>query len=169
MAKKRKKPVAIVPAEKGTYESPRRETHGMDPYVRAGYGQKTDLGMSRFHEALRGRPQDLETYRRFIILLEDDPSLNMSLLEMEIAARMLMENDKFDSWILEEENVERMKGLETIFRMLRSNRDHLLKLFEKARSRHTIDTSVSEAASFIADLKKKGALEGDYEVVENES
>lgn len=167
MPKKRRKPVAIVPREPGTYEVPRRQKHGLDPYLRAGYGKKDDLGMSRFHEALRERPQDLETYRRFIVLLENDPSLNMSILEMEIAARMMMENDKFDTWLLQEENIDRTKGLEPIFRMLRSNRDHLLKLFEKARTRSTVDTSVSQAAEFIAELKKKGVMEGEYEVVED--
>ena len=103
-------------------------------------------------EKIREVPEDYERYRFFLCELDQDPSLNLSLLEMSRISAMLMQLEKYDGWSYDM-SVEELAMLESTNERARKMNEYVLNYLLRAKAKDTLTDSVGAAKEILMELK----------------
>ena len=97
-------------------------------------------------------PEDYERYRFFLCELDQDPSLNLSLLEMSRVSAMLMQLEKYDGWSYDM-SVEELAMFESTNERARKMNEYVLNYLLRAKAKDTLTDSVGAAKEILMELK----------------
>ena len=103
-------------------------------------------------EKIREVPEDYERYRFFLCELDQDPSLNLSLLEMSRISAMLMQLEKYDGWSYDM-SVEELAMFESTNERARKMNEYVLNYLLRAKAKDTLTDSVGAAKEILMELK----------------
>ena len=103
-------------------------------------------------EKIREVPEDYERYRFFLCELDQDPSLNLSLLEMSRVSAMLMQLEKYDGWSYDM-SVEELAMFESTNERARKMNEYVLNYLLRAKAKDTLTDSVGAAKEILMELK----------------
>ena len=103
-------------------------------------------------EKIREVPEDYERYRFFLCELDQDPSLNLSLLEMSRISAMLMLLEKYDGWSYDM-SVEELAMFESTNERARKMNEYVLNYLLRAKAKDTLTDSVGAAKEILMELK----------------
>jgi len=103
-------------------------------------------------EKIREVPEDYERYRFFLCELDQDPSLNLSLLEMSRISAMLMQLEKYDGWSYDM-SVEELAMFESTNERARKMNEYILNYLLRAKAKDTLTDSVGAAKEILMELK----------------
>lgn len=147
------------------------ETHGLTKYNEQSSGGTTDLrptpGTDRFAKNALSKmiktPEDLESFREILGLLNDDKALKLNMLEMRDYAMMEMVQNKYLRYIanIPESELSKLEDNPNIQKMVQ-------KIWDVKRQ---IRSDCAKRESSGADRASLGKLlddvEGEYEVLED--
>ena len=103
-------------------------------------------------EKIREVPEDYERYRFFLCELDQDPSLNLSLLEMSRISAMLMQLEKYDGWSYDM-SVEELAMFESTNERARKMNEYVLNYLLRVKAKDTLSDSVGAAKEILMELK----------------
>ena len=103
-------------------------------------------------EKIREVPEDYERYRFFLCELDQDPSLNLSVLEMSRISAMLMQLEKYDGWSYEM-SVEELAMFESTNERARKMNEYVLNYLLRVKAKDTLSDSVGAAKEILMELK----------------
>ena len=103
-------------------------------------------------EKIKQVPEDYERYRFFLCELDQDPSLNLSLLEMSRISAMLMQLEKYDGWSYDM-SVEELAMFESTNERARKMNEYVLNYLLRAKAKDTLTDSVGAAKEILMELK----------------
>ena len=103
-------------------------------------------------EKIREVPEDYERYRFFLCELDEDPSLNLSVLEMSRISAMLMQLEKYDGWSYDM-SVEELAMFESTNERARKMNEYILNYLLRAKAKDTLSDSVGAAKEILMELK----------------
>ena len=103
-------------------------------------------------EKIREVPEDYERYRFFLCELDEDPSLNLSVLEMSRVSAMFMQLEKYDGWSYEM-SVEELAMFESTNERARKKNEYVLNYLLRVKAKDTLSDSVGAAKEILMELK----------------
>ena len=103
-------------------------------------------------EKIREVPEDYERYRFFLCEIDQDPALNLSVIEMSRVASMLMQLEKYDGWSYDK-SVEELAMFESTNERTRKMNEYILNYLMRAKAKDTIGDSVGAAKQILMELK----------------
>ena len=103
-------------------------------------------------EKIREVPEDYERYRFFLCELDQDPSLNLSVLEMSRISAMLMQLEKYDGWSYDM-SVEELAMFESTNERARKMNEYVLNYLLRVKAKDTLSDSVGAAKEILMELK----------------
>ena len=103
-------------------------------------------------EKIREVPEDYERYRFFLCEIDQDPALNLSIIEMSRVASMLMQLEKYDGWSYDK-TVEELAMFESTNERTRKMNEYVLNYLMRAKAKDTIGDSVGAAKEILMELK----------------
>ena len=103
-------------------------------------------------EKIREVPEDYERYRFFLCEIDQDPALNLSVIEMSRVASMLMQLEKYDGWSYDK-TVEELAMFESTNERTRKMNEYILNYLMRAKAKDTIGDSVGAAKQILMELK----------------
>ena len=103
-------------------------------------------------EKIREVPEDYERYRFFLCELDQDPSLNLSVLEMSRVSAMLMQLEKYDGWSYDM-SVEELAMFESTNERARKMNEYVLNYLLRVKAKDTLSDSVGAAKEILMELK----------------
>ena len=103
-------------------------------------------------EKIREVPEDYERYRFFLCEIDQDPALNLSVIEMSRVASMLMQLEKYDGWSYDM-TVEELAMFESTNERTRKMNEYVLNYLMRAKAKDTIGDSVGAAKQILMELK----------------
>ena len=103
-------------------------------------------------EKIREVPEDYERYRFFLCELDEDPSLNLSVLEMSRVSAMLMQLEKYDGWSYDM-SVEELAMFESTNERARKMNEYVLNYLLRVKAKDTLSDSVGAAKEILMELK----------------
>ena len=103
-------------------------------------------------EKIREVPEDYERYRFFLCELDQDPSLNLSLLEMSRISAMLMQLEKYDGWSYDM-SVEELAMFESTNERARKMNEYVINYLLRVKAKDTLSDSVGAAKEILMELK----------------
>ena len=103
-------------------------------------------------EKIREVPEDYERYRFFLCEIDQDPALNLSIIEMSRVASMLMQLEKYDGWSYDK-SVEELSMFESTNERTRKMNEYVLNYLMRAKAKDTIGDSVGAAKEILMELK----------------
>ena len=103
-------------------------------------------------EKIREVPEDYERYRFFLCEIDQDPGLNLSVIELSRVAAMLMQLEKYDGWSYDK-SVEELSMFETTNERARKMNEYVLNYLMRAKAKDTLGDSVGAAKEILMELK----------------
>ena len=103
-------------------------------------------------EKIREVPEDYERYRFFLCEIDQDPALNLSVIEMSRVASMLMQLEKYDGWSYDK-TVEELAMFESTNERTRKMNEYILNYLMRAKAKDTIGDSVGAAKEILMELR----------------
>ena len=129
---------------------PAKKEHDLNRYNKIN-ALTTDNPMALV-EKIREVPEDYERYRFFLCEIDQDPALNLSVIEMSRVASMLMQLEKYDGWSYDK-TVEELAMFESTNERTRKMNEYILNYLMRAKSRDTIGDSVGAAKQILMELR----------------
>ncbi len=138
----------------------------------------TTKSPSSLVDKIRENPVDFERYEFYLKELSEDPSLNLSIIELSRVSAMLMQLEKYDEWSYEK-SVEELAQFETTNERVRKMNEYVLNWLIRSRNKDIITDSVNQAKEILLEMKGEGGdiklewkkgkevVDIDYEEVEN--
>jgi|TARA_Y100000310_G_scaffold239428_1_gene243030 hypothetical protein len=129
---------------------PAKKEHDLNRYNKIN-ALTTDNPMALV-EKIREVPEDYERYRFFLCEIDQDPALNLSVIEMSRVASMLMQLEKYDGWSYDK-SVEELAMFESTNERTRKMNEYILNYLMRAKAKDTIGDSVGAAKQILMELK----------------
>ena len=129
---------------------PAKKEHDLNRYKKTN-ALTTDNPMALV-EKIREVPEDYERYRFFLCEIDQDPALNLSVIEMSRVASMLMQLEKYDGWSYDM-TVEELAMFESTNERTRKMNEYVLNYLMRAKAKDTIGDSVGAAKQILMELK----------------
>tara|TARA_R100001530_G_scaffold32661_1_gene25655 strand:- start:71 stop:571 length:501 start_codon:yes stop_codon:yes gene_type:complete len=129
---------------------PAKKEHDLNRYNKIN-ALTTDNPMALV-EKIREVPEDYERYRFFLCEIDQDPALNLSVIEMSRVASMLMQLEKYDGWSYDM-TVEELAMFESTNERTRKMNEYVLNYLMRAKAKDTIGDSVGAAKQILMELK----------------
>ena len=129
---------------------PAKKEHDLNRYKKMN-ALTTDNPMALV-EKIREVPEDYERYRFFLCEIDQDPALNLSIIEMSRVASMLMQLEKYDGWSYDK-SVEELSMFESTNERTRKMNEYVLNYLMRAKAKDTIGDSVGAAKEILMELK----------------
>jgi len=129
---------------------PAKKEHDLNRYNKIN-ALTTDNPMALV-EKIREVPEDYERYRFFLCEIDQDPALNLSVIEMSRVASMLMQLEKYDGWSYDM-TVEELAMFESTNERTRKMNEYILNYLMRAKAKDTIGDSVGAAKQILMELK----------------
>ena len=129
---------------------PAKKEHDLNRYKKT-HALTTDNPLALV-EKIREVPEDYERYRFFLCEIDQDPALNLSVIEMSRVASMLMQLEKYDGWSYDM-TVEELAMFESTNERTRKMNEYVLNYLMRAKAKDTIGDSVGAAKQILKELK----------------
>ena len=129
---------------------PAKKEHDLNRYNKIN-ALTTDNPMALV-EKIREVPEDYERYRFFLCEIDQDPALNLSVIEMSRVASMLMQLEKYDGWSYDK-SVEELAMFESTNERTRKMNEYILNSLMRAKAKDTLSDSVGAAKEILMELK----------------
>ena len=129
---------------------PAKKEHDLNRYNKIN-ALTTDNPMALV-EKIREVPEDYERYRFFLCEIDQDPALNLSVIEMSRVASMLMQLEKYDGWSYDK-SVEELAMFESTNERTRKMNEYILNYLMRAKAKDTIGDSVGAAKEILMELR----------------
>ena len=126
------------------------------------------IEMGRYYHSLAKRPEQLRLWREFVKALNRDGSLRLSMVEAQMAATMMLENDNLQADLMEIADDGNAAIMEKIHKMISKNREMLLDMFNKGRITAPPEARAQEAADFLTGIEES-EKDGDETSEEDEA